>query len=47
MLACTRPHKHNDVYGVQVSAKVHNHIYVVEPLLDDRRGKKEGERGPR
>lgn len=34
MHACPRPHKHRDVYKAQVSAKIHNHIYVLEPLLE-------------
>lgn len=38
MHACTWPHKHSNVCKAQLSAKVHNPIYAVEPLLDQRKG---------
>lgn len=41
----TRPHKHNNVFKAQVAANIHNHICVVEPVLEERRGKEEGGKG--
>lgn len=34
MYTYTRPHKHNNVFRALVSANIHNHICVVEPLLE-------------